>query len=221
MSPSDWWHPSVETAAAAVLSGGDPRPALARLGGARAQAGVAVAEALDDMEALYLAAGVGEPPYAAVRCYVEAYGDAVLGTIKLDACEDPLTGLTTADYLRTRLAEEYREASRAGVVVGGRSALVVVDTPSQGRGRLLAAIGMIEVAHALRAVFSGGETCAALTPWRGVALVPRRLELPRSVVLLQELLSSRRTRIGHARSWIEGLPPRECAARDLLAELAR
>jgi len=80
---------------------------------------------------------------------------------------------------------------------------------------------MIEVADVLRQVFSGGETCATVTPWRGVALVKRRAELPRLVQLVQELLTERRARVGPTRSWIEGLPSHEAAADDLLAELAR
>lgn len=221
LAPGDWWHPTVEAVAAAVLTGGDPRPALARLGGARAQAGVGMAEALDDVEGLFRAVGVPTPPYDVVRCFVEAYADGLLGEMTLDACEDPLTGLTTTDYLRARLAEEYREADRDGATVADRSALVVVDTPAQGRGPLVAAVGMIEVADAMRAVFSGGETCAALTPWRAAALVRRQPGLARAAVLLQEMLDARRPRLSAARTWIEGLPAHDCAAAGLLVELAR
>jgi len=156
-----------------------------------------------------------------MRCYIEAYNDELLGTMTLDACEDPLTGLTALEYLRTRLAEDYREVARDGGVIADRVALVVVDTPVAGRGPLVAAIGMIEVAESLRTVFSGGETCSSLTPWRAAALVRRRPDLPRSVQLLQEVLAARGPRLGIARSWIEGLPPHESAAADLLAELAR
>lgn len=221
LAPGDWWHPTVEQAAAAVLAGGDPRPALARLGGARAQAGVSMAEALDDVEGLYQAAGAPTPPYAAVRCYVEAYADGLLGEMTLGACDDPLTGLATSGYLRMRMTEEYREAGRAGSCVADKAALVVVDTPADGRGPLVAAVGMIEVADGLRAVFSGGETCASLTPWRAVALVRRRAELARSVVLLGEILATRRPRLSSAHAWIEGLPASESAAAELLVELAR
>jgi len=177
-------------------------------------------EALDEVDSLYRASG-RDTPYDAVRSYVEAYSDALLGSLTLDSCEDPLTGLTTAEYLRTRLAEEYREAARDGVSVADTAALVVVDTPSDGRGRLVAAMGLIEVSDALRTTFSGGETCAGITPWRAVALVRRGPRLARSVLLLQELLREREPRLGRTRSWIEGLPPHECAAADLVAELAR
>lgn len=219
--PGDWWHPSVEAAAAAVLSDTDPCPALARLGDARAQAGVGVAEALDDVAALYAAAHAGEPPYGALRAFLEAYGDAVLGARDTGACEDPLTGLATLPYLRTRIVEEYREAARDGESIAQRSALVVVDTSDDDRRGLLPAVDRIEVAHALSSVFSGGETCAVLNRHRSVALVRRCASLPRSVQLLQELLDTRSPLVPPARSWVEGLPPHECGAAALLTELAR
>jgi hypothetical protein len=221
VSPGDWWHPSVEPAAVAVLTGGDPCPALARLGGARAQAGVSMDEALTEIAALYEAAGSQEPPFDAVRAYVSAYGERVLDAMTLDACEDPLTGLTTVQYLHTRLGEVYRDCDRDGVAVEATSALVVAESAADRGGRLMAAVTMIEIADAMRTVFSGGETCAALTPWRAVALVPRRPELPRSVHLLQELLAERRRRAGDARVWIERLPAHEAAGADLVTELSR
>lgn len=221
VGPGDWWHPSVEATAGAVLEGTDPGPALARLGEARARAGVGVTEALGEVEALFVVATCGEPPYGAVRAYVEAYGDALLGVVVPDGCEDPLTGLATMPYLRTRVAEEYREAARDGTPVAHRAAFVVVDTSADVRGGLLPAVGMIEVAHAMRTVFSGGETCAVINRRRCVALVPRRLELARSVQLLHEVLAARSPRLPVARSWVEGLPPLESGVAALLTELAR
>lgn len=219
--PGDWWHPSVEAAAAAVLNGVDAGPALARLGDARARAGVGVAEALDDLEALFAAACGAEPPYGALRAYVEAYGDAALGTAEHDGCEDPLTGLATMPYLRARVVEEYREAARDGALVARRAALVVVEISPDSGPALLATIEMIKVADVLRSVFSGGETCAALSRRRSAALVRRRETLPRSVQLLQELLAARSVNGATARSWVEGLPPHESGAVALLDELAR
>jgi hypothetical protein len=221
VSPGDWWHPAVEATATAVLEGADPGPALARLGEARAQAGVGVTEALGEVEALFAATHGGEPPYRAVRAYVEGYGDALLGIVTPNDCEDPLTGLATMPYLRTRVTEEYREAARDGTPVTHRAAFVVVDTSADDRGGLLPAVGMIEVAQAMRTVFSGGETCAVISRRCCVALVPRRHELARSVQLLHEVLSARSSRLPNARSWVEGLPPRESGAAALLTELAR
>ncbi|MFC7103535.1 hypothetical protein ACFQQB_25695 [Nonomuraea rubra] len=113
----DWWTPEVEVVLKAVRGTCDLPQACWALGAARAGAGVGVAEGMNDLAALFAVTGAGGPPFAALRSFATGWaehGFAPLGELH---CEDPLTGLVTAAYLRTRLAQLYRGTARGTCLV--------------------------------------------------------------------------------------------------------
>jgi hypothetical protein len=86
------------------------------------------------------------------------------------ACEDPLTGLVSFAYLRTRLRELYRDATRHGSEPTDTHRLVVVDLPRRpDPWRRISVV--ILVGHDLRAAFPGGDTLALDRPGPAIALV--------------------------------------------------
>ncbi|NUR89822.1 MAG: hypothetical protein HOY71_37565 [Nonomuraea sp.] len=188
--PEDWWTPAVEHAIKAVNRGHDLSRACLALGGARARAGVGIAEGLTDLAALFTALDLGDPPFAALRSFATGWTEASFAPMAELRCEDPLTGLTTAAYLRTRLGELYR-----GSVAGGHR--LVVAEPYERLTELAERLAaMLSLAASLRETFTGEETLTLLAPVRVGALARESGELPGRVARL------RASRIGY------GLRPR-------------
>ena len=226
--PSDWYDPAVDALAEAVAEGRDAVPAADRLGRARAAVGVGLSEALDDLAALYTAAGRGEPPLGVVRALAEGWVDAGVSPVRARACEDPLTGLATASYLRLRLKETYARAARTHVPVNRTHCLVVLDAhlaethPWQRMARACV------LGAAMAEVFDGGDPLAALPGGRFVALARRDDELNPALARLRDAVEDRVGRAGLGvvvrrppRIWVEGLPPDTQVALQLLDELER
>jgi len=95
-------------------------------------------------------------------------------------CEDPLSGLATVPYLRTRLAELYREAAQAGASPAETHRLLVLSLPRQPDPWRRMALAIV-AGHHLRAVFPGGETLSLARrngAGSAVALVRARADLP-------------------------------------------
>src|SRR6185312_1546455 len=98
------------------------------LGRSRARAGVGIAETIDDLAALFgvvdgaggertcvLGGGEGgrwDPALRQVGAIAEGGAEESVSQFARGGCEDPLSGLATLSYLRTRLAEVYREAEQ-------------------------------------------------------------------------------------------------------------
>ncbi|GAA0933995.1 hypothetical protein [Nonomuraea longicatena] len=170
--PADWWTPAVEHTITALHAGRGVLPACEALGAARARAGVGIGEGLSDLAALYASLGLSEPPFTAARAYAVGWTEASFAPITALCCEDPLTGLASPAYLRTRLAELYR-GSRAE-----RHRLVVAEPyewPAGLTGRLAE---LLTLARALRRAFPDGETLAQLAPARVGALARAGPALP-------------------------------------------
>ncbi|WP_203657865.1 hypothetical protein [Actinocatenispora rupis] len=221
--PRDWWLPEVDELAATLCRAGPGYPsggvlaASARLGQARADAGVGLTEALDDLAALYRLLPVGAPPLPAVRAFVEAWADVWLRVVHDASCIDPLTELTSAPYLRTRLAELYRAADTEGWSVPDRYRLVVVALDGSGGGWSLL-VRRIAVAETLRAVFRGGETMTALAPAR-IAVLAGHDGGDAVAATLRRILAGRRG-VRPARVWLADLPARAGGVAGMLAGLA-
>lgn len=218
---SDWWVPAVDAVTRAACAGLDLAGPCAALAAARARGGVGVGETLDDVGALHAALGMRQPAMPVVRAVAEGWTDATTSAVADLAdpvCADPLTGLTTLAYLRTRVGELYR-APRPP-----RYALVLVDLvggePVDGgpgpavRWRRL--VRVIVVGRFLRAAFRGGETLSLLGACRVTVLVVDRPGLDRAVVTLRTTLAARHG----ARVWVTRLPDRIDQAIRLLGELA-
>jgi hypothetical protein len=201
----------------AVRDGRPLEAVCAELGRSRAESGVELTELLDDIEALFDALPQAAPSHLVVRAAALGWADATCALLSDSACEDPLSRLTTPAYLRTRLAELYREASRSGTVVSRTHALVVVR--ADPRTGLIRLTGGMRLAESLRAVFSGGETLCGIGPTHTVALVARDTALAGQVAALRRLLDELHRHT--IRVWVESLPAGPSAAVRLLEEFAR
>ncbi|GAA4794803.1 hypothetical protein GCM10023200_33540 [Actinomycetospora chlora] len=190
--------------------------ALGRWAGARAGAGVGLAETLTDLAALSTAvsgsggadgpAVVDSPrgPAAATRSAAGrhpqgpdgvrllravslAWTDVACGDLAETAAVDPLSGLASVRYLRTRLAEVYRAARAHGRAVGDGHALVVLalDVADWRRVAPLSIAG-----EAAGVVFDAGESIAVVGRGTVVVLAPREGLAERAAVL-RRLLTRR------------------------------
>ncbi len=165
LAEDDWWTAAVDAVAQAACRDGSLRPACTQLGRARAQAGVGISEALTDVGALFRVLDQGTPPLDVITAVAEGWADAGLARLTGATCEDPLTGLVSFAYLRTRLREIYREYRQRGASPADTHRLVVVDLPKRpDPWRRISLV--ILVGHDLRAAFPGGDTLALDRPGR-------------------------------------------------------
>lgn len=230
--PADWPLAEVDDVCAAMLEDADPGDALVRLGRARAEAGAGLSETLLDLAALHAvltdASHVVSPdvdalPSQMVRMTALGWADVVTKQAGDCAAEDPLTGLATAAYLRTRLGEVYRETPVASLDY----ALVLLRLDVHRASGWSRVVAMTLVSDALRTVFDGGETLATLGPCVAAVLVRRDGLLARRVSNLRVLAADRLADdpnvrpVGPAKVWVEQLPDTHAEARALLASLGR
>ncbi|RIJ76859.1 GGDEF domain-containing protein [Nakamurella silvestris] len=221
--PSDWPDPAVDAVCEAIADGGDVRAGAERLGAARAAAGVSLGETLADVDALI---ALGADQHAEVLRRAVSLGWADRAVAPRSEVSDPLTGLSSADYLKVRLGELYRGAEVGRGSLDDTHALVVVRMDLSGREVWQRALPMILVGDALRTVFDGGQTLARVGGSSAVAVAERSAHLSRRVRLVANLIdvqlaadpeiSARSPRV-----WVESLPPGYGAALDLVGELGR
>ncbi len=234
--PADWPLAEVDEVCRAVLGPGDPSAQLYRLGKARAEAGAGLAETLLDLAALH--AVLAEPPGSTgmvspnvdaiparmLRVTALGWGDVMSKQAGNCAADNPLTGLATAAYLRTRLREVYAETRTVGrqehVLV-----LVALDlTRTSGWSRVVA---MTLLADVLMEVFDAGETVASVGPSVACVLLRRDRHLARALANLRVLTADRLAvdphiaPTGPVRVWLEELPETCEDAVALVADLGR
>jgi len=219
----DWHETAVEALCEACVYGDNLWPAAERLGSARAAAGVSLGETLADIDGLTTVLP-GLPADVLQRAVSLGWADRMMAPEP--SVLDPLTGLVSIDYLRTRIGEVYRAAEVAGHRVSADQALVVIKVDLTGRAGWHRITPLILAGDALRTVFDGGQTLVRLADHMAVVLTARDPLLARRVQLLCGLVSERLTR-GHrvpspgSRIWIEQLPDSLPAAIDLIGELGR
>ncbi|MFD0199579.1 MULTISPECIES: GGDEF domain-containing protein [Saccharothrix] len=234
--PADWPLAEVDDVCRAVLDGDDASTQLYRLGGARAEAGAGLAETLLDLAALHavleeppgstgiVSASVDAIPVPMLRPAALGWGDVMTKRAANCAADNPLTGLATPAYLRTRLREVYAEARAAGrqdhVLV-----LVALDlSRTSGWSRVVA---MTLLADALKEVFDSGETVASIGSSVACVLLRRDRHLARAVTNLRVLTADRLAvdphvaPTGPVEVWLEELPPTCEDAVALLSRLGR
>nr|WP_199434038.1 GGDEF domain-containing protein [Qaidamihabitans albus] len=237
--PSDWGLPEVDAVCAAVLGRGTPDVALAGLGRARAAAGAGLAETLTDLAALhavledpdaadgFVAPDVDATPARLLRLTAVAWADVALDQVIRAEVTDPLTGLPTLPYLRTRLGELYRQAERDRRPVSEGHALVVVSMDFAGAAGWTRLTGMILAADALRGAFDGGESLVVLGASAVAAVVPRDGGLATRAVSLRRALAERAgvdrllRELPGPRIRVVRLPAGHGAACELLDRLSR
>ena len=215
LAEDDWWTAAVDAVARAACRDGSLRQACTMLGRARAEAGVGITEAMTDVAALYRVLGQGTPPLDVVTALAEGWADTGLAEMSDATCEDPLTGLVSFAYLRTRLREVYREAQQQGTSPRVTHRLVVVELPGRpdpwGRISLVILVG-----HDLRAAFPGGDTLSLDCPGPAIALVQVTEELAFRFTSLRRTI---RAGLGTEARMIR-LPARQEDAERLLDGLA-
>jgi hypothetical protein len=206
--------------------------ACAGLGRSRARAGVGIAETIDDLAALFavlgggggertgvLAGGEGgrrDPALRLVGAIAEGWAEESVSQFAHGGCEDPLSGMATLPYLRTRLAEVYREAEQGGTSPAETHRLLVVGLPRRPDPWRRLALPIL-VGRDLRAAFPGGETLSLAKPGPAIALVPARRDLPlRYARLRRNIQAAFGTQIR-----MTPLPGRLTEALRLVDELAR
>jgi hypothetical protein len=204
--------------------------ACAGLGRSRARAGVGIAETIDDLVALFAVLGgdAGErtgvpsegqhwdPALRLVGAIAEGWAEESVSQFARSGCEDPLSGMATLPYLRTRLAEVYREAEQRGTSPAETHRLLVVGLPRRPDPWRRLALPIL-VGRDLRAAFPGGETLSLAKPGPAIALVPARRDLPlRYARLRRNIQAAFGTQIR-----MTPLPGRLTEALRLLDELAR
>ena len=215
-----------EAVGEALVSRTDPIAACTVVGRDVARDGAALGEALEALRATYELVRGTPPDFEATQALSVAWSDATLEYLHDLSCEDPLTGLASLAHVRSRLDEIYREAELTDVAVPGSHALVVVELcfrePVGVPGHhFTRAMRLVQVAEAIRAVYSGGQTLGRLGLDRAVAVVPRSVDLGMSVALLRDFVADLDLGDADARVWIEGLPPSAGSASRLLDELSR
>jgi len=230
--PGDWPLREVDDVCAAMLDTADPDEALVRLGRARAEAGAGLAETLLDLAALHavldgdhamVSPNIDALPARMLRLTASGWADVLTEEANDRGAEDPLTGLATRGYLRTRLAELYRETPTPD----DHYALVLVGldlTRATGWSRVVA---MTLLSDVLRVVFDGGETLAAVGPSVAAVLTRRDAALGRRISNLRVLAADRLAvdphvrPTGPAKVWSEHLPATHHDVCALIAALAR
>jgi hypothetical protein len=226
--PADWWDPAVDALAEAVADGRVATVAAELLGAVRAQAGVGLTEALDDLAALYAVLGADAPPFDVVRTFSAGWADAGVDPVRTAGCEDAMTGLATPSYLRTRLGEVYRTAVAENVLVTDVVGLVILDASVMTPDPWQRLARVCVLADCLREQFPGGESLVALGSGRVAALVARDEDLGPMLARLRDLVEVRMVLAGLSRAsrrpprvWLEPLPADYDQALALLRELER
>lgn len=194
--PGDWACTAVERVCEAVVRDGDLTLRLGELGGERARAGVGLDETLQDLAAMHavcadagndvlVAADPDAVPGWMMRVTANGWADGSVAKALARESKDALTGLTTINYLRTRLGEIYREANAASRRIGESHALftVTVEVPEENSGWNRAR-AMILTADELWRLFDSGQTLSLLRPSVAAVLATK-----------DEVLHARRARL--------------------------
>ena len=236
---SDWALPEVDAVCAAVLRGGKPEIPLAGLARARAAAGAGLAEVLTDLAALhavlsdpdatdgFISPDIDATPSRLLRVSALAWADVAMDQLATIEVVDPLTGLPTAAYLRTRLGEIYRGAEAHGRRAADDYTLLVVSLDLSAITGWPRVTGMILLAEALRAALDGGESLATLGPSTIAAVLPRDGELSAKAVGLRRALHERLSvdaqfdDMAGPRIRLVRLPSTHESASELLVRLSR
>ncbi|BCB87753.1 hypothetical protein [Phytohabitans suffuscus] len=193
-APEDWWVPGIDAVTRALVGGRAATPAYAQLGRERAEAGYGIRDALADVRTLYERLASEGPPPPAVRALVQAWAGVRLAPVRVMLC----AGFASAEHLRERFAELYRDALPGGLAV------VAVEVPEAGSGWEALTL-LLEAGTRTPSVFAAEAPMARTSPERVVALVR------------DDAAAAIRSAIDHVR--IAALPADMGAAANLIARL--
>ena len=201
----------------AVLGWGEGGRAGLLAGGEEGKAGLLAGD--EQGRAGLLGAGMGgepEPPLRLIGAIAEGWAEECARQLAQDGCEDPLSGLATVPYLRTRLAEVYRQAEQDGSSPAETHRLLVVRLPRRPDPWRRLAVPIL-IGRDLRTAFPGGETLSLARAGPVIALVTARRDLPLRYARLRRYIQATfGTQIR-----VTPLPGRLAEALRLVDELAR
>jgi len=222
--PDRWWSPGVDAVADALTE----RPnnlfaACTELGRQRADAGISLDEARDDMRLVAALARL-RPTRAlsTVDRLTIGWVDRSVGVVHEATCVDPLTGLTSTAYLNVRLGELRAEAHSLASHLGDQYALVVVKIRHLP-DPIEREFHMVAVERALRSVFRSGETLARVGPTCAVAVVKRRADAVATALALigcEFSIAQDEHQLQPVRFWLEPIPRDAERMTALLHDLA-
>lgn len=177
----DWYRPAVDDVLNALLTDSDLEGPLARLGVARADAGLTLEELLTDIDGLlellaprdrrrldHLALAV-----APTAGWSEAFTERLTTT----SCVDPMSGLVNGEFLEVRARQLQQQCASLGVDVSQAFGLVVVHFYDREVSPLSRMHHSVAIAKLLRDTFRQGETLATVAPWCHAVIVSRDAEL--------------------------------------------
>lgn len=232
----DWPAPEVDQVCAAVACRADLAASLWELGAARAAAGVGLAETLTDVAALHavlahpeaadgpVSTDADELPSRVVRVTALGWSDTAIAPLRWAEAVDPLTGLATAAYLRTRLGELYRSAGPGRSPQEVLAMLMPRPLGARSWSRLAASALLGDV---VRTVFRAGETLAMIGPSVATVLARPDRDLCRRLRAARDLADERLAAdpcLAAATpvcGWLEHLPADHAGACALIVDLAR
>ncbi len=228
LRPGDWFTPAVVAIAESLESGMDTAPAAARLGSARALAGVGITEAIDDLAMLYRAAGFEETPTRALRALCEGWSAGQSDVRVGSGMRDPESGLGTVDYLSQRLVEVYGKARESQQRVRDTHCLVIVDVSVIDSDVWQRIARNAAVGAALKSAYGDTHPMAFLRDGVYAVLVERGPDMGTGLATLRDHISDRAhsMRVGNLtrqppRVWVEALPDYHAYAVELLGTLQR
>lgn len=198
----------------------DPAGVAHEVGASAAQLGYPLQDVLDTVETAYLNVKASDPDYRVLKAALIAWSDHMERFACEVSCEDPLTTLSTAAHLRSRIDDAYRLCASIGVEPDHEFALIVVQRERRRTVLPLEeSLQTLRIARVLRGLYDGDETLAQVAPHR-IGVLARRDRADRIVLLRSELEAE--GLIGAAgRIWIESLPQDTDDIAWLLSELSR
>jgi hypothetical protein len=221
---AEWWTSAVDALSDALAGkDADVKAAAEALGRERAAAGVYLDDTRSDIRLAAQAASLRPVPTAdLVDAVTIGWVNRILDDVFATTCVDPLTELTSVQYLSTRIGELWAEARLLDEPIEGTHTLVVVRaTPV--RHPVERETHMITIQTALRSAFRGGETLARIGRSTAAALSTRAAERlrPSLAVLRAELhIAMDEGRLPVTRFWLEPVPRDADALSVLLRDLA-
>jgi len=219
----DWFHPAVDALVAALASSQGVLDAVEALGVARAEHGVGVGEAIDDLACLYEAAEAGTPPLEAVRALCEGWASPAGAPLVPGTCLDPESGLPTAEYLSVRLTEEFTQVRRRGRSPAQDLCFIYVDVARDGVAPWNRLARSAAVGRAIEVAFGVGHPSASLGSGVFAILHPAGTPVADAVARLSKQVDVQGEELGVAdvlrqppRIWIEAMPDEHHEAVALL-----
>ena len=217
LSRQQWYHPVVQEVLDSLDLGLDLTWPLARLGEARAAAGVSLRATLEDLDVLADLLPADQAfvldRLSAAAVVAEAWAEGAPEP-EGSVCVDPFTGLMTCHFMKGRIEQIYRNCGHLGVETGQAYVLVVVHLVENPVSGFATMSQRLRAANALRACFPGADTLALVCPTVLAALTTAPSAADEWVETLEAELPDQLV-------WVERLPLTSAEAVNAVDELAR